>query len=295
MALNLEFCRFFNRNSLYSSALAVVIGLGTSSCSTKKQAQVPAKSEPQGVEKRAEPQDPAPPIVRLDPPEMLEPNADAPRGDLLRLRLKEGYEEVRVFEGQARIRLAGAEPIMQRIRARVKVEVQQVDGDVYAIRLAPTAITVGEDGRDNQAGLLTKEPALIDVDSRGRVLTPTDAIVNAIQTIGFVPLPEKRVAPGATWSLTGVRTWPLLGEVRVTEEFTYRGVEQQGGRKVHRIEHHVRGSLDSVTTEATYYLDAETGTLRRGEVQIGGSISVPDPGRTTAKAEVSIHLAIRRE
>lgn len=226
---------------------------------------------------------------------MNEPKADAPKGELLRLRLQRDFEETRVFEGQAQIRLAGREPITQQIRMRVTARVQEVDGDVYAIRLEPGPITVQQEGRDEQSGLLTEEPSVIDVDTRGRVLTPTDALVSAIQTIGYVPLPEKRVAPGATWSLSGERSWPLLGKVSVTETFTYRGSEQMDGRKVHRVDQLVQGSMDSIKTEATYYLDTRTGTLHRGEVRIGGKMEMPGPDGTVTPAEVSIRISIRRE
>lgn len=226
---------------------------------------------------------------------MDEPKADAPKGELLRLRLQHGFEETRVFEGQAQIRIAGGEPVTQQIRMRVTARVQEVDGDVYAIRLDPSPITVQQEGQEGQSGLLTEEPAVIDVDARGRVLTPTDALVSAIQTIGYVPLPEKRVAPGATWSLSGERSWPLLGKVSVTETFTYRGAEQMDGRKVHRVDQLVRGSIDSIRTEATYYLDAKTGTLHRGEVRIGGKMEIPGPEGAVTPADVSIRLTIRRE
>jgi len=292
---NPENYRILARNACFLAALSTLLGLSATSCSRKRSAQTPSEPPSQAQGRTTEAAGSSTPIVRLEPPTMDEPKADAPKGELLRLRLRQGFEETRVFEGQAQIRIAGGEPVTQQIRMRVTARVQEVDGDVYAIRLDPSPITVQQEGQEGQSGLLTEEPAVIDVDARGRVLTPTDALVSAIQTIGYVPLPEKRVAPGATWSLSGERSWPLLGKVSVTEKFTYRGAEQMHGRRVHRIDQLVTGSIDSINTEATYYLDAQTGSLHRAEVRIGGKMEMPGPDGTVTPADVSIRLAIRRE
>lgn len=224
---------------------------------------------------------------------MDEPKRDAPEGQLLRLRLSKAYQDTRIFEGRAEIRYPGGKLVTQEINMRVTATVESVDGDVYAIRLEPSPITVEQEGQPGQSGLLTEEPAVVDVDTRGRLLTPTNALVSTLQTIGFVPLPEKRVAPGAKWSLSGERSWPLLGDVSVQETFTYRGVAQLDRRKVHRIDHFVKGSLGSIDTSATYYLDAETGTLRRGEVHVSGKVDLPTQDGTKAPAQVEIHVTIR--
>ncbi|MER3413001.1 MAG: hypothetical protein C4341_01955 [Armatimonadota bacterium] len=225
---------------------------------------------------------------------MEEPKNDEPKGELLRLRLKPGYEETRTFEGKARIELDGGDPITQQINMRVTAKVQRVDGDVYEILLEPSPITVQQEGQPDQSGLLTEEPAVVDVDTRGRLLTPTNALVSTLQTIGYVPLPEKRILPGAKWSLSGERSWPLLGNVSVRETFIYRGAEKLEGRKVHHIDQLVKGSISSIKTEASYYLDADTGTLRSGEVRISGKIEIPGPDGSKSPAEVSIRLTIRK-
>lgn len=294
MTSNQDNYQFFTRAFGSYLVLGVILLFGGISCGGRKSPEVPPQPKGQARDQQAAEQ-PVEPIVRLDPPKMDEPKADAPKGELLRLRLEKGYEETRLFEGQSWIQFAGAEPITQEIRMRVTTQVKQVDGDVYAILLEPSAVTLQQQGRQGQSGLLTEEPTLVDVDSRGRLLTPTSALVSDLQTIGFVPLPEKRVAPGATWSLSGERTWPLLGKVTVKETFTYRGIEQLDGRKVYRIDQRVQGSLSSITTEATYYLDVETGTLRQGKVQIKGKMHIPGPDGSKNSAEVSIRLTIRQE
>jgi hypothetical protein len=233
------------------------------------------------------------PIIRLDPPVMDEPKSDAPDGQLLRLRLNEGYQETRVFEGQAQIQYSGGEPITQQINMRVAAKVEAVDDGVYSIRLEPGPITVEQEGQPGQSGLVTEEPAVVDVDTRGRLLTPTNALVSTLQTIGFIPLPEKRVAPGAKWSISGERSWPLLGNVSVSETFTFRGAAKLDGKKVHRIDHSVEGSVGSIATNAVYYVDAETGTLRRGEVHMSGKIELPTQDGAKAPAEIDIRLTIR--
>lgn len=286
-------CLVLAPNTVFVFALAALLGLALGSCSGKRGTKTAAQPRPAEQEDAHKPTAPSTPIVRLDPPVMEEPKNDAPEGELLRLRLSRGYQETRVFEGQAQLRFVGGEPVTQRINMRVSATVEAVDGDVYAIRLEPSPITVDQPGQAGQSGLLTEEPAIVDVDTRGRLLTPTNALVSTLQTIGFVPLPEKRVAPGAKWSLSGQRSWPLLGDVSVRETFTYHGVAKLDGRKVHRIDHSVKGSISSIDTNATYYLDAETGTLLRGEVHMSGKVDLPNQDGAKAPAEVDIRLTIR--
>jgi hypothetical protein len=239
--------------------------------------------------------EPNEPIVRLDPPKLDEPKADAPRGTLLRLHLKPGESFVRVFRGQSEISLDGADPVVQKFNMRVTATVEGQDGEVYTIKMVSTPLTVEEGATSERSGLFTEKPTFLDVDNRGRLLTPPDAVVAAVQTIGFLPFPEKRILPGASWSMTGEREWPLLGKVKATETWTFRGQEKLNGSPAYKIEQTTKSDIEGLRASATYYLNPETGRLIAGTVRQEGRIELPSSNGKSQLARVKLILEITSE
>ncbi len=232
------------------------------------------------------------PIVRLDPPTLEEPKADAPKGVLLRLNLKPGQSFVRVFRGESRISLEGAEPVVQKFSMSVTSSVESQDGDIYTLKLVATPLTVEKGEATERSGFFTEKPTVVDVDSRGRLLTPPEAVVAAVQLIGFIPFPEKRIVPGTSWSMTGEREWPLLGKVKATETWTFQGEETFRGVRAYKVEQTTKSDVKGLKARAVFYFEATTGRLIGGNVRQEGTVSLPAPNGEARQAEVSLVVEI---
>ncbi len=91
-------------------------------------------------------------------------------------------------------------------------------------------------------------------DRRAALLEDPASLFEGLFGAGMFVFPETAVAPGSTWSSENTRDMPPFGPVRITERFTYKGMESRDGTLVHRVDSAATGSLEGMTMSATYYV-----------------------------------------
>jgi hypothetical protein len=96
--------------------------------------------------------------------------------------------------------------------------------------------------------------AEIRFDRRAALLEDPSSLFEGLFGTGMLMFPQSKIAPGSVWSAKNTRDMPPFGPVHITETFTYKGLEQKRGIKVHHIESVGSGSLEGMTMKGTYFI-----------------------------------------
>jgi hypothetical protein len=88
-------------------------------------------------------------------------------------------------------------------------------------------------------------------DRRSALLEDPESLFEGLFGAGMIAFPENPIAPGSTWSSQSSRNMPPFGEVRIAETFTYRGIKERNGVKVHQIDSSATGTIEDMKVNAT--------------------------------------------
>ncbi len=94
----------------------------------------------------------------------------------------------------------------------------------------------------------------VSFDHRSALLEDPDNLFEGLFGAGMIAFPESPIAPGSTWSSQSSRNMPPFGEVKISETFTYRGIKERNGVKVHQIDSSATGTIEDMRVNATYYI-----------------------------------------
>ena len=107
---------------------------------------------------------------------------------------------------------------------------------------------------------------------------------------GFIRFPKSRLKLGSSWSLNSEREVPILGIVKYTEKYTFRGTIKRSGQDAWHIEIRAIGS-DKLSTKGNYYLNPKNGSLLDAEIYQEIMTEIPqENGAIPAKISMTARL-----
>jgi len=219
-----------------ASVLIVGCGKGGTTVATTQPAPAP-KSDPTFVEP-----EPAENGVVLK----LDPDAKAQVANRLR-----GEIEVAAVPGKPSLPAEATGRSILSMDYSISVARNDASKVVLAFTSTPLKLEGKAKGQWEKMG---GQEGKVSFDHRGALLEDPDSLFEGLFGAGMIAFPENPVAPGSTWSSKSYRNMPPFGEVEISEIFTYKGVEERNGKKVHRIDSTATGSIEDMKVTATYYV-----------------------------------------
>lgn len=228
---------------------------------------------------------------------VIEPEKDYPDGVLLRVSFRPGEKVTRKIKGTIEVLLdtkqlrKGEKP-----KATSQLEVvytsltRSMQNGIAELEITsePVKVQTGS----GEPGYWQAENSTVKIDECARVFSETTNVVRGIHGIGFIPFPKKRVIPGSTWKSLTNREVPLLGLMRVTEKYTYKGIQDANGKKTWRIDLLVQDSAKRFGSSGSYFFDSENGQLVEAAVtmRFEGDIETPTGQKRHAKVSFFVRV-----
>lgn len=227
-------------------------------------------------------------------PPLIEPSESPADGILLRLKLVSGTKENREISGNVRIDLdkkkvkPGQSPIIDSILAiNYSTEVLESGSGKMRVRIVskPIQATTSSGTSSSQS-----EDFSVVFDELGNPLENYSGLVRSALSAGFIRFPKSRLKPGSSWSLNSEREVPILGIVKYTEKYTFRGTMKRNGQDAWHIEIRAIGS-DKLSTKGNYYLNPKNGSLLDAEIYQEIMTEIPqENGSIPAKISMTARL-----
>lgn len=234
----------------------------------------------------------APAPVELPP--LVEPTKTAANGVELRLKLVQGAKENREVTGSIKIELdkkrvkPGQPSVIDSILAiDYTTEVLSSSAGKMKVRIVskPIQATTSSGSSSSQA-----EDFSVVFDELGNPLDNYEGLVKSALSAGFIRFPKSKLVEGSSWSLSSERDVPILGNVKYTESYTFRGKANRNGVEVWHVEIAAKGS-DKLTTKGDYYLDMKTGSLAEAVIYQTILAEIPqENGNVPAKISMTARL-----
>ncbi|HWP31588.1 MAG TPA: hypothetical protein VNK96_07690 [Fimbriimonadales bacterium] len=221
---------------------------------------------------------------------VIEPERDYPNGVPLRVVFQPGEKVTRKIKGKIEVLLdkkqlrKGEKPKATSLLEVVYTSTTHAVKDGIAeLEISSEPVKVQTDS--GEPGYWQAENSTVKIDEYARVFSETTNVVRGIHGIGFIPFPKKRVIPGSTWKSVTNREVPLLGLMRVTEKYTYKGIQEANGKKTWRIDLLVQDSAKRFGSTGSYFFDTENGQLVEAAVtmRFEGDIETPTGQKRHAK------------
>jgi hypothetical protein len=269
---------------------ALFVALLAAGCAGPSAPDRPSASQPVAIDEKQ--------TQKLQP-QIEEPQADAENGVLLRMKFQKGAKYSREFTGAIDVQAVKGEAsppkeALQRssLKMTYSLTVQSIENGIATLKIESTPLEVTSGG--NKATWVPQgQSGEIVVDTLGRVRTDVEGIISGVQGVGFVPLPEKKVALGSEWKRVSSQSMYPFAEVTINERYIYRGREIIDKVACDRIDLVGTGSLPGMKLGGRHYFRTSDGSLYRAELTQTAVIDVPAENGAIRRARVSVSVSVR--